>query len=107
MTVTLVACEVVPPAPIQVNVYAVFIDGITTSLPVTVFIPLQPPEPVHEVAFVDDQSSVDDCPAVMLVGVEVIVTVGIGVVGVGVGTGTGRGTGALPPTTTVADSVDI
>jgi len=42
--------------------------------------PLQPPEAAQEVAFVDDQVSVDAAPFLTVVGFPVSVTVGAGVV---------------------------
>ena len=53
-------------------------------VPLVGFVPLHPPEAVHEVALVEDQVTVELPPDVMLVGFAEIVTVGSGV-GVGVG----------------------
>ena len=58
--------------------------GDATRVPLVAFVPLHPPEAVHEVALVEDQVTVELLPDVMLVGFDEIVTVGSGV-GVGVG----------------------
>jgi hypothetical protein len=48
--------------------------------PLVASLPLQPPEAVQELAFVDDQVSVDAAPLLTVVGFPVSVTVGVGVV---------------------------
>ena len=60
--------------------------GDAARVPLVGFVPLQPPEAVHEVALVEDQVTVEILPDVMLGGLAEIVTVGSGV-GVGVGEG--------------------
>ena len=60
--------------------------GDAAKVPLVAFAPLHPPEPVHEVALVEDQVTVELLPDVMLAGLAEIVTVGGGI-GVGVGVG--------------------
>ena len=55
-------------------------------VPLVAFVPLHPPEAMHEVALVEDQVTVEILPDVMLAGLAEIVTVGGGI-GVGVGVG--------------------
>ena len=45
-------------------------------MPLIGFVPLHPPEAVHEVALVEDQVTVEVLPDVMLVGLAEIVTAG-------------------------------
>ena len=42
--------------------------GATALVPDTAFAPLQPPDALHDVAFVDVQLSVDCCPLAMVDG---------------------------------------
>jgi hypothetical protein len=49
------------------------------KVPLVAFVPLHPPEAVHEVALVEDQVTVEMLPDVMLVGLAEIVTVGGGI----------------------------
>ena len=60
--------------------------GDATRVPLVALVPLHPPEPVHEVALVEDQVTVETLPDVMLIGLAEIVTVGAG-----------GGAGILPP----------
>ena len=60
--------------------------GDVMRVPLAAFVPLHPPEAVHEVALVEDQVTVEILPDVMLVGLAEIVTVGSPGVGVGVTT---------------------
>jgi hypothetical protein len=53
--------------------------GDAAKVPLVAFAPLHPPEPVHEVALVEDQVTVETLPEVMLVGLAEIATVGGGV----------------------------
>ena len=53
--------------------------GDAARVPLVAFVPLHPPEAVHEVALVEDQVTVEILPDVMLVGLAEIVTVGGGV----------------------------
>lgn len=55
-------------------------------------LPLQPPEAVQEVAFVDDQDNVEALPLATVVGLALRVTVGVGEVTVTV-----ADCAALPP----------
>ena len=50
--------------------------GDTASVPLVAFVPVQPPEAVHEVALVEDQVTVEMLPEVMLVGLAENATVG-------------------------------
>jgi hypothetical protein len=50
--------------------------GDTVRVPLVAFVPLHPPEAVHEVALVEDQVTVEILPDVMLVGLAEIVTLG-------------------------------
>jgi hypothetical protein len=70
----------VPPAPIQLSAYCndPAALGVTVTVPLVAFVPLHPPLAVHDVAFVLDHVSVDDCPSVIDVGLSEIVTVGAG-----------------------------
>ena len=58
--------------------------GDAARVPLVAFVPLHPPEAVHEVALVEDQVTVETLPDAMLVGLAEIVAVGD--VGVGVTT---------------------
>ena len=46
-------------------------------VPLVAFVPLHPPEAMHENALVEDQVTVEILPDVMLVGLAEIVTVGV------------------------------
>ena len=50
--------------------------GDTARVPLVAFVPVQPPEAVHEVALVEDQVTVEILPEVMLVGLAENATVG-------------------------------
>jgi hypothetical protein len=78
VTVTL-ACPV-PPAPVQlrVNVVAV-VSAAVLWLPAVALVPLQPPDAVHAVAFVDVHVNVLVPPLLTEVGAADNVTVGAGV----------------------------
>ena len=56
--------------------------GDAARVPLVAFVPLHPPEAVHEVALVEDQVTVEILLDVMLVGLAEIATVGA--VGIGV-----------------------
>jgi hypothetical protein len=66
-----------PPAPLQMSVN---VDGVmmllTTSLPLVARGPVQAPDAVHDVAFVDDQVIVAAPPAAIVAGFAAIVAVG-------------------------------
>ena len=53
--------------------------GDTASVPLVACGPLQPPVAVHEVAFVEDQLTVEMLPAARLAGLADNATVGAGV----------------------------
>ena len=57
--------------------------GDTARVPLVACAPVQPPAAVHEVAFVEDQVTVEIVPEVILVGLAEIATVGGGAVGEG------------------------
>ena len=50
--------------------------------PLVAWLPLQPPEAVHEVALVDDQDSVELAPLATVLGLALKLTVGAGAVAV-------------------------
>ena len=50
--------------------------GDTVRVPLVAFVPVQPPEAVHEVALVEDQVSVAFCPDTIVDGAADKVTVG-------------------------------
>ena len=52
--------------------------GDAAKVPLVAFAPLHPPEPVHEVALVEDQVTIKTLPKVILVGLAEIATVGAG-----------------------------
>lgn len=69
----------IPSGPVQVMPnWVVFVRAAEDSLPTVALAPDQPPEAVQEVAFVDDQVSVDNPPLVTEAGVAVRDTVGGG-----------------------------
>jgi len=76
-TVTVAEALVLPPAPETVIVYVVVTVGVTDCEPFTASDPENPPEPVADVAFVEDHVIVDDPPAVIEAGFADIVIVGI------------------------------
>ena len=53
--------------------------GDTVRVPLVAFVPVQPPEAVHEVALVEDQVTSETLPEVMLAGLAENDTVGAGV----------------------------
>src|ERR1700733_2881865 len=64
VTVTDVVVSLLPPAPLQANAYfAVSVKIPVERLPLVATLPLQLPEAVHEVAFVELQVSVEALPA--------------------------------------------
>jgi hypothetical protein len=75
-TETVTPCDAVPPLPVQVAVYVVFVvRGGVTKLPL---VPLPPFETVHEVLFEDDQVMTEVPPYAMDEGDAEMVTVGEG-----------------------------
>lgn len=83
VTVTFTDCVVSPPAPVHVNANAEFaVKAPVDAVPDVALVPLQLPDAVHDVAFVEDQVSVAAEPATTAEGATVSVTVGAsGVVG--------------------------
>ncbi len=70
----------VPPVPVHVTAYEVGIAiAPVDCVPLVTLVPLQPPEAVHEVAFVEFQVSVEEPPLATVVGFAVSVTVGAGI----------------------------
>ena len=63
VTVTVTARLALPPAPVHVRVKVlVALKAPVLVLPAVARAPLQLPEALHAVAFVEDQVSVEDCP---------------------------------------------
>jgi hypothetical protein len=77
VTVTLRTTEV-PPIPVQVSEYVVFVVGDTDCVPTIARAPLHPPVAVHCVAFVEDHVRVVLFPETIDVGDTVSVVVGRG-----------------------------
>jgi hypothetical protein len=93
VTVTVADWDAVPPAPVQLKVnLVVALSGVVTWDPVVACAPLQPSEALHEVAFVDDQVSVEVAPLFTVVGFATKVTAGAGML-----TDTVADCAALPP----------
>jgi hypothetical protein len=79
VTVTL-ACPV-PPVPVQPRVKVVaVVSAPVLWLPAVALVPVQPPDAVHDVAFVDVHVKLLLPPLLMVVGDADNVTVGAGVV---------------------------
>jgi hypothetical protein len=79
-TCTLTESEPVPPVPVHVSVKVVLmVIAALAWLPVVAFAPLQPPDAVQLVAFVEDHDSVEFDPAATVVGFALRSTVGAGV----------------------------
>jgi hypothetical protein len=77
LTVTLAWAE--PPVPVQLKVKLVaLVRAPVLWLPAVALAPLQPPEPVHDVAFVEVHVKELLPPLATLVGAAVNVTVGAG-----------------------------
>jgi hypothetical protein len=92
-TETVADCDAVPPAPLQLKVnFVVALSAAVACDPVVAWAPVQPPEALHEVAFVDDQVSVEVAPLFTVVGLAAKVTAGAGVL-----TDTVADCAALPP----------
>ena len=79
-TATVAAPFADPPSPVHVNVYAVppAPVGVTLSLPLVGFAPVQAPLAVQAVAFVDDHVISDDAPGDTDPGFAEIATAGAG-----------------------------
>ena len=70
-----------PPVPVQLNVNVVaLVSAAVLWLPAVALLPLHPPDPVHDVAFVDDHINVLLPPLATEVGDADSATVGAGVV---------------------------
>jgi hypothetical protein len=83
LTVTVALWTVVPPLPVQLNVYAVVaLRALVDIDPLVAWEPLQPPDAVHEVAFVAAQLKVAVAPLFTVLGLADNVTAGAGAVGV-------------------------
>jgi len=94
--VTVTVCEALPPLPEQLNENVlVLVNTPVVSEPLGALLPDQAPEAVQEVAFVEDQVSVDDPPLATEVGFAASDTVGTG------------GGGGVPDTVTVADALAL
>lgn len=79
MLTVAVAAVLVPPAPLQVSEYAVLaVRAPVDWLPLVALMPLQPPDAVHVVAFVELHVSVDAPPLAIEVGAALMVAVGSG-----------------------------
>jgi hypothetical protein len=66
---------------VQLSVYLVVaVSAAVLAEPLVASDPLQPPDAVQEVAFVDDQVSTDFAPLATVVGLTVKVTVGAALV---------------------------
>lgn len=78
VTVTVALCDagVVPVAPEQVSVYVAVAVGVTACVPLVAFVPVQLPDAVHDVAFVEDHVRVEDWPVWIDVGLAESVTLG-------------------------------
>ena len=74
-TVTATLPDAEPPEPVHVTVYVVEESGTTVIEPFGNR-PAPPAFEEHELAFVDDQVRVTDCPGVTLVGLAEIAAVG-------------------------------
>jgi hypothetical protein len=60
--------------------FVVAVSAGVLNVPLIGCVPLQPPDATHDVAFVEDQVSVDVAPLATVVGFAANVTVGSGVV---------------------------
>jgi hypothetical protein len=79
VTVTVVDCKALPPAPVQLNVkLLVPVRAPVDCVPLVVVAPVHAPEAVQVSALVDDQVSVELAPLAIVWGFAVIVTVGAG-----------------------------
>ena len=77
VTVTFTDCVVSPPAPVQVNANAeLAVNAPVDAVPEVALVPLQLPDAVQDVAFVDDQVSVAAEPETTADGATASVTVG-------------------------------
>jgi hypothetical protein len=80
VTETVVACEALPPAPVQVSEYvALAVKAPVDCDPLVALEPDQAPEAVQEVALVEDHVSVDPLPLAMVLGLALRLTAAVGV----------------------------
>ncbi len=92
-TVTVADWDAEPPAPLHVSVnVVVVVRAEVVRVPLVGSLPVQPPEALQEVAFVEDQVRVEVAPNATVLGLAEIVTAGAGVV-----TETVAACTALPP----------
>jgi hypothetical protein len=74
---TAAVCDAEPPVPEQLSVYVpLVVRALVLCVPDVALVPLQLPDAVQLVAFVELHVNVDDPPDAMLVGDAVSVTVG-------------------------------
>ncbi len=79
VTLTVVFCEAVPPAPLHaIEKVVVCARAAVGCDPEIDLVPVQPPDAVHEVAFVEDHVKVDVPPCATWAGVAERATVGTG-----------------------------
>jgi len=80
-TVTVVDWDAEPPAPVQVRVN--FVVAVSADVPCDPLVgsaPLQPPEALQDVAFVDDQDNADAAPLFTVLGLAVRLMAGAALV---------------------------
>lgn len=74
-----VAAALVPPGPVQVSEKLVFaVSAPVLDVPLVDWVPLQPPDAVHDVAFVELHVNVDAAPLLTVVWDALSATVGGG-----------------------------
>ncbi len=79
-TVTVADWDAEPPAPLHVSVnVVVVVRAEVVRVPLVGSLPVQPPEALQEVAFVEDQVRVEVAPFATVLGLAEIVTAGAGV----------------------------
>ena len=79
--VTVADCDVEPPVPEQLSVYVPFaVNAPVLCVPDVALLPVQPPDAVQLVAFVELHVSVEEPPDAMLIGDAANVTVGTGAI---------------------------
>lgn len=77
-TSTITVLDTVPPAPLQLKVYVWLEPRLPVLwLPLVDLVPVQAPDAVHSVAFVELQLRADAAPIATEVGVAESVTVGV------------------------------
>jgi hypothetical protein len=95
VTVTVADCVALPPVPVQVNAYVLFVLSAPVDCdPLIALLPDQLPEAVQEVAWVLVQLTVELLPLAIVLGLAARLIVGAGV---GVVTDTVADCVALPP----------